>query len=220
MQTKLSNLIENYVREEDKWPYYFTNSNDEITSQTRDLATYLQSESDTAANSIHEHLQNHLDKLVAYKNDVNNMIDLFIETSSLYVNFEHGVFNTTNTSYLSGSFSWRIFERAVLDKDGSFYGYEMGTFLTSYEAFSPSDPIFNKLDALRDRCDTWFIVDDKKVSNLKVTSYNENGYPNDREWTTAYIYSKYKKWADAYSKETATQIRANLEKLSVDFGEV
>lgn len=220
VQTKLSNLIENYVREEDKWPYYFTNSNDEITSQTRDLATYLQSESDTAANSIHEHLQNHLDKLVAYKNDVNNMIDTFIETSSLYVNFEHGVFNTTNTSYLSGSFSWRIFERAVLDKDGSFYGYEMGTFLTSYEAFSPSDPIFNKLDALRDRCDTWFIVDDKKVSNLKVTSYNENGYPNDREWTTAYIYSKYKKWADAYSKETATQIRANLEKLSVDFGEV
>jgi len=55
VQTKLSDLIEHYVREEDKWPYYFTNSNDEITAQTRDLATYLQTESDTAANSMYEH---------------------------------------------------------------------------------------------------------------------------------------------------------------------
>lgn len=230
-QQELSNLIENYVKKVDAFKNYFTNSNSEITAQTQALASYIQSESSTARNTILQHQQNHLNKLITYKEEVNNMIDTFIEASAMYTNFEIGICKKTGTvAEIGDTIKFKYWTTKASDDILGYDPFRDEThdhvvawhhdeYKSEYSAINAADPISMKLDALQERCNVYFGTEGETrycYDDMTTSKDGERHYAT----LTSHYSSKEQKWKDYYSTTVATKIKADLQQLATDFYDV
>lgn len=225
LQNRLSTLVNDYVKDEDYWPYYYANTADEITAQTQALASYLSTQLDAITSSLLKHQQNHLDQLLTYKQEVLNMIDVFTEVSALYESYEIQVFGKTGTSHEDGSKTWSYWGSPITrnkgEKDEYVWAYDIYSYTARWNAINPSDSISAKLKEINQRCATEHIAPSESIRYKDTSYYNDNG---DKVWKRelekAYDGVFYTPWADAQSTETEATILAKLEQLVVDFDAV
>lgn len=179
------------------WPTYSPNYEEELTAVTMSLKNYLVSQTDVNRQNALQHLQNHYDKLLGYKEEINRILT---ECENAYAKLEaykdaveagSGVKITTDlcktwSVWDAPVYITKVIPHVVTNADGSQYveyGYVkdskiFGWTLTSdtvcSNGISPGDGIREQLQKLQQRCSyyRYSVLNYKNEGALKRIGYD------------------------------------------------